>query len=508
MKNWNKLLCFFSLMFSLSLISCSVDEENLGGGITPESITFDGSVKTLNVGDMLQLEVVLEPVNADTTSLVWDSSDWIVASVDRFGRVTGLEEGTAEISVSAGEVKASISINVVGVAVEDLVVDIEGELLKITEGETRHIYATVSPENATDKKIIWKSADPAIVSVDEDGNLTAVKEGETTLTVKAGGLEKTYTVRVYSGEFKLSEEEPFKLKSGETITLKVTKTLESENNDIVWSTSDDKVAIVQQSEDNPYEAVVRGVGFGMAYIRVSSGLLSAECIVISSANPVEIDETTATATINLDLLADGEIRTIITELDTRETPIENYKLKGNFGKLGIISGDKASNPFRNTTNARIIDFEQISPDTWPIVTIKSVEKENKENIEYKGKGLPESAFNAGSSDEKPNCYKGLVEVKLPEIVEVVGKFCFQRTNAQILKLPGVKYLGDTFLNASSVIDLRLTTSQEFVLSTDKNGKENAFDGFKSKDAVLTLDKAKENNGENGFGLTWKQIKYK
>ena len=44
-------------------------------------------------------------------------------------------------------------------------------------GETRQLTATISPLDATDQAITWESTDPAVVSVDADGLLTARAAG-------------------------------------------------------------------------------------------------------------------------------------------------------------------------------------------------------------------------------------------------------------------------------------------------------------------------------------------
>ena len=54
--------------------------------------------------------------------------------------------------------------------------------LTITEGETEMLVCTVTPDNANDKRIEWKSYNEAVASVNEDGRVTAVSEGVCTIT--------------------------------------------------------------------------------------------------------------------------------------------------------------------------------------------------------------------------------------------------------------------------------------------------------------------------------------
>ena len=67
--------------------------------------------------------------------------------------------------------------------------------LDLIEGGTETLTATVSPDNATNKKVSWKSSDTAVATVDDNGKVTAVKAGSATITVTADG-DKTATCSV------------------------------------------------------------------------------------------------------------------------------------------------------------------------------------------------------------------------------------------------------------------------------------------------------------------------
>lgn len=55
----------------------------------------------------------------------------------------------------------------------------------LKEGEKVNLSATVGPENATSKVVIWSSSDESIATVADDGTVTAVKAGNVTITAKA-----------------------------------------------------------------------------------------------------------------------------------------------------------------------------------------------------------------------------------------------------------------------------------------------------------------------------------
>ncbi|MGE8037688.1 Ig-like domain-containing protein [Lysinibacillus sp. NPDC093692] len=65
--------------------------------------------------------------------------------------------------------------------------------LELLEGSQDKLTATVTPDSA---KVIWSSSDESIATVDQDGNVTAVREGEASITAKIEGTDITATSTV------------------------------------------------------------------------------------------------------------------------------------------------------------------------------------------------------------------------------------------------------------------------------------------------------------------------
>ncbi len=95
---------------------------------------------------------------------------------------------TGEISISAGKIYDNVVITAVGVKTGDEIVSVTGVTLNQTQasmtvGGTLSLVATVAPADATNKAVVWSAADPGIAAVDENGVVTGVAEGTTTITV-------------------------------------------------------------------------------------------------------------------------------------------------------------------------------------------------------------------------------------------------------------------------------------------------------------------------------------
>ncbi len=151
-----------------------------------ETVTLDKSEAELKTGETLSLTATVLPADAGNKSVTWSSDAENVASVEN-GLVTAKEAGTAVITVvtSDGYKEASCTITVTApeVLVTEVILDKNSATLEI--GEALTLKATIAPENATDKVLSWASSDENIVKVNENGVVTAIKEGSATVTVTA-----------------------------------------------------------------------------------------------------------------------------------------------------------------------------------------------------------------------------------------------------------------------------------------------------------------------------------
>ena len=156
-----------------------------------ESLSFEQTELELNVGDVHLLEVIASPSDAEGYTLRWESSDEAVASVSDDGEVTAVSAGTADITVSSGEISATCAVTVKEPVISVESVSLDVQQLELNIGETYTLQATVLPENATNKGIKWSSDDSEIATVDESGLVTAVSLGETVITVITDDGSKT-----------------------------------------------------------------------------------------------------------------------------------------------------------------------------------------------------------------------------------------------------------------------------------------------------------------------------
>ncbi len=158
--------------------------------------TIDG-----HIGDSYCLTASIFPENASNKTLVWQSDNESVASVDNNGSIRLHKLGVAMIKASATDgsgVYSECEVTVNNVLVTSITLS---EIKKeIAVDEEFQLVATVLPENATSKNVEWKSTNESIATVDNQGIVKALKKGECEILATAcDGSKATASCKVIVG---------------------------------------------------------------------------------------------------------------------------------------------------------------------------------------------------------------------------------------------------------------------------------------------------------------------
>ncbi len=149
-------------------------------------------------------------------------------------------------------------------------------------GETLSLAADPQPANATDTVIRWKSGDPAIAVVDQNGTVTAVAPGTVTVTAFSGSISAECVIHV-GRETELVQLTVHELTvaAGGSAQLQYFIFPTDNNYDTLsWVSSDDTIATVDQN------GTVTAVAPGTVTITLACGSLSDSCTVTVTALPV------------------------------------------------------------------------------------------------------------------------------------------------------------------------------------------------------------------------------
>lgn len=163
--------------------------------VAVESITLNKTSLSLKVGESYTLKATVNPYYATNKTVTWECSNNSVATVND-GVVTAISQGTATITARAGNKSATCYVSVQQDNIPVTGITLNKYSLSLYEGESENLIATVYPTNATDKTVTWSSEVTSVASVDQNGKVTAIKNGTTTIIARAGGYEARCTLVV------------------------------------------------------------------------------------------------------------------------------------------------------------------------------------------------------------------------------------------------------------------------------------------------------------------------
>lgn len=144
------------------------------------------TLEMVNGDSSVALFVSITPANARNKQVAWASSDESVAKVSAQGLVTPVGPGTAEIAVTAvdGGKKATCVVTVVAPVVPVTGVTLYPSALSMTLGDQpRQLVATLTPGDATNQQVVWRSNKPEVADVDANGVVTAFLVGQAEISV-------------------------------------------------------------------------------------------------------------------------------------------------------------------------------------------------------------------------------------------------------------------------------------------------------------------------------------
>lgn len=244
--------------------------------IAQGSVLDEYDTLELAPGDELRLTAVVYPEDAIQT-VVWSAksipANANVVTIDsETGYLTAVNAGSAVVTATSAE-KGTVHQQVsILVQVKSTGITISGAA-EVNVGETMTLTATVMPANATNKNVIWSSSNTNIATVNQNGVVTGVKNGEVDIIATSQNdssisQKKHIIVKQMPESISISgtvnlfinndnESKPAQTASQLTATVSPSDTYDQS---VTWSSSNTKVATVNSS------GVVTTVGEGTAVI--------------------------------------------------------------------------------------------------------------------------------------------------------------------------------------------------------------------------------------------------
>ncbi len=264
-----------------------------------EDIELNYDSITLNEGVNTSFAVSFTPAYATNQNLTWTSTNPEIVSVDAYGNISCLAVGQASITVTSADggytdaclVTVAPAIRVSGITLdkEEAIVAYEGSI---------QLNATVTPEDATNQKILWTSSDEDVAVVNTKGKVTGVGHGEAviTATTEDGAFEAKCNVRV--PEYSTAVRAVAINASAATIYLGDTMQFEAiitpsnaTNTNVSWTSADSSIVSI----DKNGKATANGLGTTTITVTTEEGGYTNTCTVVVEPQPVKVTGITLSA---------------------------------------------------------------------------------------------------------------------------------------------------------------------------------------------------------------------
>ena len=164
--------------------------------INVEEITVKESTMELEVGDTKKIEYEVKPSNATDRKISFSTSDKDILGFNQEGFLVGIKAGTATVTLKSSNGKVTtVTVNVKDKKIDVSKVTLNKKSITLEIGKSETLTAKVSPINATNKNVTWKSSNEKVATV-KNGKVTAKKAGTAKITVKTEDQNKEATCTV------------------------------------------------------------------------------------------------------------------------------------------------------------------------------------------------------------------------------------------------------------------------------------------------------------------------
>lgn len=304
-----------------------------------ETISINPTKTTIAINSFLSIKATVTPSSMVNVQLQWKSSDETVAKIVDFSGLTATIQGLA------GGHAVITAINKDNVVVGFCDITVRQPVAGITLSETAaspnltqkilQLRATITPDNAVNKTIIWKSTDESKATVDENGMVTLKKPG--TVTISATSADSPAIVAYCTLDIQIPvasialDENVKTMYVGESARLSyVILPSNASNNVVTWVSSNPSIVAV----DSAGKVTAKGVGTAVVILRTADGGFSTYCTIT-----VKLVATSIQFDVNKLSLKTGEYRTLKTTLTPKGSTDNDLTWECSDTKIATVDSD-------------------------------------------------------------------------------------------------------------------------------------------------------------------------
>ncbi len=302
----------------------------------PDTVKLNKSTYKMDFQDTFNLKFTATPEN-HFGKFTWKSSNSSVVKVTQSGKITAVNEGTANITVTHESGLKAVCRVTVNPIPKTLALD--KDTLTLFTDDTYTLQKSFTPSDAK-AKYTWSSSNAQVAAVDNNGKVTALSAGTATITLRSNnGLTATCDVTVWKYPDSVSLDKT-SIETGEGLTEQLTPVLnpnDSHTKSFTWTSSDESIATVSQ------DGLVTAAQKGTATITVTtSNGKSAQCVVTVKELPQSVKLNKSKATIKVG--STERIKATITPSDAYNagyTWKSSDKTVATVSSTGLVTAKKA-----------------------------------------------------------------------------------------------------------------------------------------------------------------------
>lgn len=237
------------------MASCSVSVKP----IEVSSVYLSTYYLGLKKGESRQISATVSPSDATEQDIHWFSADENIATVSADGTVTAVRGGTTSVTASAGDHTSEECIVNVTADLESL--SVNPSELNLKKGESASLAAIIEPSDATGVYLYWTSDDWNVARVSDEGVVTAIGGGTTTIKAHINDFEAACTVNVTVPVTWVSVYDTWEIEAGRSRKLDITIYPEdATDKTVIWASSNPEIAYVSN------DGILYGVSMGTTTI--------------------------------------------------------------------------------------------------------------------------------------------------------------------------------------------------------------------------------------------------
>ena len=241
MKKISIYLISVILLMFISIIPVYSEESYIK--LSQDSVTLG-----LNTETILKINTYGD---AQVTNPIWKSDNPNIVDVTN-GKITGKSIGTTIIRVISGNYRTSCKVNVISDYISITGLKLKNSSGSVVINGTQKIEPLITPDNASNKFVIYRSSNEEIATVDQNGVITGKKLGSTIITVKSvsSPYTATYSINVIDkiNLNSISINKTLEIKEQATAKINITyNPTNATNKKVTWKSSNEKIATVDSS---------------------------------------------------------------------------------------------------------------------------------------------------------------------------------------------------------------------------------------------------------------------